>query len=182
MRNWCMPQRVYFHMIHRLAILSLCLLACTACPRSGPAAAPLAFPSGWPESAMSVPEGMDSAELFASLGFDSDDGRTVAGKAGVGDFDGELWAVGFATDDGFSKVLEHWEAQLRSAGYFIVENDVESASTRALARQYVSPDRRMIIVIVKSESRSKESGRTRGVVKLSVCSEDIPLDSLLRKL
>ncbi|MEZ5339752.1 MAG: hypothetical protein R3F46_16005 [bacterium] len=162
--------------------LLLAMLACGCRGNSGAAAGPLQFPASWPEPAMSVPAGMDSAELFASLGYDSDDGRTVQGKPAVGDFDGELWAVGFATDDGFSEVLQHWEADLKAAGYSVVENDVESASTRALARQYVSADRRMIIVIVKSEDRSRESGRTRGVVKLSVCSEDIPLDGMLRRL
>ncbi|MCB1222164.1 hypothetical protein KDL30_16005, partial [bacterium] len=155
----------------------------SACSRqAGEQASPLAFPTNWPEPAMTVPEGMDSAELFASLTLDSDDGRTVKGKPAVGDFDGELWAVGFATDESFANVLLFWEEELRAAGYSYVENDVESSSTRALARQYVSQDLHRIIVIVKSEGKSKESGRTRGVVKLSVCAEDIPLEGMLRRL
>lgn len=163
-------------------LICILLLLCSCSKPASQKFEPLVLPAGWPEQAMSVPPGMDAAELFASLGFDSEDGRTVRGKAGVGDFEGVLWAVGFATDDSFASVLDFWEAELRQAGYFIVENDVESASTRALARQYVSPDRRTIIVIVKSEGKSSESGRTRGVVKLSVTEEDIPLDHLLRKL
>lgn len=176
-----MPPSVIPTVLTRTCILLL-LAACLGCSKGAQQSEAMSFPAGWPEPAMTVPDGMDSAELFASLGFDSDDGKTVRGKAGVGDFEGELWAVGFATDDSFDSVLEHWESDLRGAGYFLVENDLESASTRALARQYVSPNRRMIIVIVKSEGRSRESGRTRGVVKLSVTAEDIPMDGMLRKL
>lgn len=177
-----MPLRVSLSVMKSLALLCLFLLLCSGCRESAAPAATLAWPSGWPEPRLTVQPGMQQAELFASLGFDSDDGMSVRGKSGVGDFEGTLWAVGFATDDKFSTVLTYWETELRNAGYFIVENELESESTRAQARQYVSPDRKMLIVVAHSEAKSKESGRTRGVVKLSVCAEDIPLEQFLRRL
>jgi hypothetical protein len=185
MRNWSMLQRVSLPMYHRLAMYGLCLfllLLCSGCRESAAPAAALAWPGGWPEPRLTVQPGMQQAELFASLGFDSDDGMTVQGKPGVGDFEGTLWAVGFATDEKFSTVLNYWESELRNAGYFAVENEVESESTRAAARQYVSPDKKMLIVVAHSETKSRETGRTRGVVKLSVCAEDIPLEQFLRRL
>lgn len=179
-----MPHPVFSPVTGRLIIAGLgLLLLCSGCRQSAAPAAALSWPSGWPEPVLSVQQGMQQAELFASLGFDSDDGGyTVQGKQGIGDFDGELWAVGFATKDSFANVLDSWESELRNAGYYVVENDVESASTRAAARQYVSPDKRTLIVIAHSETKSRESGKTRGVVKLSVCTEDIPLEQFLRRL
>ena len=184
MRNWCMHQRVSFPVIKHLASLAACLLLiCSGCRQTAAPATALSWPGGWPVPLLTVQPGMQQAELFASLGFDSDDGGyTVQGKPGVGDFDGELWAVGFATQDSFANVLKYWEAELRNAGYYVVENDVESASTRAAARQYISPDKRILIVVAHSADKSRESGLTRAVIKLSVCTEDIPLGEMLRRL
>ncbi|MCB1188675.1 hypothetical protein KDL29_16055 [bacterium] len=118
------------------------------------------LPASWPLANLTLPPGAVENPLGVSMGVSGME--STIEKAGVGDDEGLLWAVGFRTDGTFADVKQHVESCLDKTQFSQIR---ESDSEGRHVVDWESADGKTRVQLFHSEKNMVNSGK--GVIGMT---------------